>query len=181
MDIKKLEKLLKKENLEDQELFEFFKVKDKKEAVELWKKNLASIKFEWNDLLGYESFSLLYSKMQDFNETPNVFYLEMMTVSLFLRTYCDYDVDVISAFVRMIGILEFGFVTNKILDQMPEYVYYKQMFEKHRKETIKFIELQQSIETLSQLQDSTQDINMEELAQTAVKLRELKEEIIDNK
>jgi hypothetical protein len=46
MDIKKLEKLLEKDNLEDQELFDLFKVKDKKEAVELWKKNLASIKFE---------------------------------------------------------------------------------------------------------------------------------------
>jgi hypothetical protein len=35
MDIKKLEKLLEKENLENQELFNFFEVKDKKEAVEL--------------------------------------------------------------------------------------------------------------------------------------------------
>jgi hypothetical protein len=46
MDIKKLEKLLKKENLEDQELFDFFGVKDKKEAIELWKSNLDSLKFE---------------------------------------------------------------------------------------------------------------------------------------
>jgi hypothetical protein len=46
MDIKKLEALLKKEGLENQELFDFFQVEDKKEAAELWKKNLASIKFE---------------------------------------------------------------------------------------------------------------------------------------
>lgn len=181
MDIKKLEKLLKKENLENQELFEFFKVKDKKEAVELWKKNLASVKFEWNDLLGYDSFALLYSEMEDFDKVPNVFYLEMMTVSLFLRTYCDYDVDVISAFIRMIGILEFGFTTNQILSEMPEYIYYREMFEKHRKETMKFIELQQSIQTLTGLEESTKEINMEEIVKAADKLKEIKTEIIDSK
>jgi len=46
MDIKKLEELLKKDDLDNQELFDLFELKDKKEAVELWKKNLASIKFE---------------------------------------------------------------------------------------------------------------------------------------
>jgi hypothetical protein len=105
----------------------------------------------------------------------------MMTISLFLRTYCNYDVDVISGFIRMIGILEFGFVTNQALSKKPEYLYYKEMFDKHRTEIIKHIELQQSFETLSQLQESTENINMEELAGAAAKLRELKEDIIDKK
>jgi len=131
--------------------------------------------------LGYESFSLLYSKIEDFSGAPNVFYIEMMSVSLFLRTYCNYDVDVISAFIRMIGVLEFGFVTNQILGQVPEYLYYKEMFEKHRKEIIKHIELQQSFETLSQLQESAGEVNMEELVKASAKLNELKQELVEPK
>jgi hypothetical protein len=45
MDIKKLEKLMAKENLNNGELFQFFKIQEKKEAVELWEKNLSMLKF----------------------------------------------------------------------------------------------------------------------------------------
>jgi hypothetical protein len=131
--------------------------------------------------LGYESFSLLYSKIDDFKGDPNVFYIEMMSVSLFLRTYCDYDIDLISAFIRMIGILEFGFITNQKLIKMPEYLYYKEMFEKHRNEIIKHIELQQSIETLSQLQSATEEVSMEEIVKAATKLDDLRQEIVQPK
>jgi hypothetical protein len=181
MDIKKLEKLLKKDDLDNQELFDLFELKNKKEAIELWKKNLASIKFEWNDELGYESFSLLYEQVEDFKRNSNIFYLEMMTISLFLRTYCNYDVDIISAFIRMIGVLEFGFISNQILKEMPEFVYYKEMFEAHKKETKQLLEIERSMEVFDSLEKASGEIDMSELKKSTELLSELKDELIDKK
>jgi hypothetical protein len=181
MDIKELELLLKKQDLENQELFDLFEVKDKKEAVELWKKNLEHIKFEWNDQLGYDSFSLLYEKIEDFEKNSNIFYLEMMTISLFLRTYCNYDVDIISAFIRMIGILEFGFVSAQILNKMPEYVYYRHMFDEHKKETKQLLEIQRSMEVFDSLEKASGEIDMSELEKSTKLLSDLKNELVDKK
>jgi hypothetical protein len=179
MDIKKLEELLDKKDLQTEELFDLFKVKNKKEAVELWKKNLSILKFEWNDELGYDSFSLLYEKIEDFQKNSNIFYLEMMTISLFLRTYCNYDVDIISGFIRMIGILEFCFSSGQILGDMPEYVYYRHMFDEHKKETKNLLEIQRSMEVFESLEKASAEIDMTELEKSTKILADLKKEIVD--
>jgi hypothetical protein len=176
MDIKKLEKLMAKENLNNTELFEFFKIQEKKQAVQLWEKNLSMLKFGWNDEIGYDSFELIYSNLEDFNKQPNVFYLEMMKISLFLRTFCDLSVDLISAFIRMIGVLEFGFISRKALDNMPEYVYFSNMFEEHKKESRNFLEFQKSMEVLDQLEKASAEINLDDVKAATDELSNLKEE-----
>jgi len=181
MNIKKLEKLLEKENLNNEELFQFFDVKDKKEAVELWKKNLNDLKFEWSDEMGYDSFELIYSKIEDLDKQANVFYLEMMKISLFLRTFCNYDVDLISAFIRMIGVLQFGFISRKVLDNLDEYVYFSHMFEEHKKETKNFLEFSRSMEVLDQLEAASKEIDLKDIQSAAEDLSKLKEVFIDKK
>jgi hypothetical protein len=99
-----------------------------------------------------------------------------MKISLFLRTFCDLSVDVISAFIRMIGVLEFGFISRKALDSMPEYVYFSNMFEEHKKESKDFLEFQRSMEVLDQLEKASGEINLDDVKAATDELSNLKEE-----
>jgi hypothetical protein len=103
----------------------------------------------------------------------------MMTISLFLRTYCNYDVDIISAFIRMIGVLEFGFISGQILNKMPEYIYYRHMFDEHKKETKLLLELKRSMEVFESLEKASAEIDMSELEKSTKLLSELKNELVD--
>jgi hypothetical protein len=177
MDLKKLNKLLE-ERAETQEILDLFKLKDSDEAAVLWGKNLEKLKFKWNDEIGYGSLELLYDKTTE--EDGNTFYQELMKESLFLRTFCDFDVNIITAFVRMIGVLRFVYITRTFLTKLPEYVFFLEMFNEY-KEDLRFItEWKASTELLDQISQSS-NIDIEGIKEATNILAQLKEEMLPEK
>jgi hypothetical protein len=177
MDLKKLNKLLE-ERAETQEILDLFKLKDSDEAAVLWGKNLEKLKFKWNDEIGYGSLELLYDKTTE--EDGNTFYQELMKESLFLRTFCDFDVNIITAFVRMIGVLRFVYITRTFLTKLPEYVFFLEMFNEY-KEDLRFItEWKASTELLDQISESS-NIDIEGIKEATNILAQLKEEMLPEK
>ena len=177
MDARKLNKLLE-ERAETQEILDLFKLKDSDEAAVLWGKNLEKLKFKWNDEIGYGSLELLYDKTTE--EDGNIFYQELMKESLFLRTFCDFDVNIITAFVRMIGVLRFVYITRTFLTKLPEYVFFLEMFNEY-KEDLRFItEWKASTELLDQISESS-NIDIEGIKEATNILAELKEEMLPEK
>lgn len=177
MDLKKLNKLLE-ERAETQEILDLFKLKDSDEAAILWGKNLEKLKFKWNDEIGYGSLELLYDKTTE--EDGNTFYQELMKESLFLRTFCDFDVNIITAFVRMIGVLRFVYITRTFLTKLPEYVFFLEMFNEY-KEDLRFItEWKASTELLDQISQSS-NIDIEGIKEATNILAQLKEEMLPEK
>jgi len=152
MDFEKLAKLTEGE-VNKEELFNFFEIKDKKEAIKLWKQNLSYLKFEWNDTIGYQSLELLHEKT--WGEDSNIFYQELIKESLFLRTFCDYNTNLISAFINMIGVLEFIYITREYLKKMPEYVFFLEMFDEYKKDLRSLSEWKTSQKMLETMEEAS--------------------------
>lgn len=174
MDLEKLAKIIEGDINKD-ELFDFFNLKEKEEAIELWKNNLLYLKFEWNDLIGYESLKLLHEKT--WGEDNNIFYQELIKESLFLRTFCNYNTNLISAFINMIGVLEFIYITREHLKTMPQYVFFLEMFDEYKKDLRSLSEWktsQKMLETMEQASniDTTGIIEANEI------LSKLKDELL---
>lgn len=81
----------------------------------------------------------------------------------------------------MIGVLEFGFISNQILKQMPEFIYYKEMFDAHKRETKELLEIERSMEVFNSLEKASGEIDMSELKKSTELLSKLKEELVDKK
>lgn len=177
MDLKKLNKLLE-ERAETQEILDLFKLKDSDEAAVLWGKNLEKLKFKWNDEIGYGSLELLYDKTTE--EDGNIFYQELMKESLFLRTFCDFDVNIITAFVRMIGVLRFVYITRTFLTKLPEYVFFLEMFNEYKQDLRFITEWKASTELLDQISESS-NIDIEGIKEATDILAQLKEEMLPEK
>ena len=177
MDLKKLNKMLE-DKVETEKILEFFKLKDADEAADLWQKNLEKVKFEWNDEIGYGSLQLLYDKTTE--EDGNIFYQELMKESLFLRTFCDYEVNLITAFVRMIGVLRFVYITRTFLSNMPEYVFFLEMFNEYKQDLRFITEWKASTELLDQISESS-NIDLEGIKEAVDILAQLKEEMLPKK
>lgn len=177
MDLKKLNKLLE-ERAETQEILDLFKLKDSDEAAVLWGKNLEKLKFKWNDEIGYGSLELLYDKTTE--EDGNIFYQELMKESLFLRTFCDFDVNIITAFVRMIGVLRFVYITRTFLTKLPEYVFFLEMFNEYKQDLRFITEWKASTELLDQI-SKTSEIDIEGIKEATDILAQLKEEMLPEK
>lgn len=177
MDLKKLEELLEDKS-EIKDLFEFFNVKDAEDAAILWQKNLEMAKFKWNDEVGYGSLELLYEKTT--KEDNNTFYQELIKETLFLRTFCDYNVDIITAFVNMIGVLHFIFITRTFLKKMPEYEFFLEMYNEY-KQDLRFIsEWRASTDLLDQISKSS-EIDIEQVKEATDILAQLKDEMLTKK
>lgn len=177
MDARKLNKLLE-ERAETQEILDLFKLKDSDEAAVLWGKNLEKLKFKWNDEIGYGSLELLYDKTTE--EDGNIFYQELMKESLFLRTFCDFDVNIITAFVRMIGVLRFVYITRTFLTKLPEYVFFLEMFNEYKQDLRFITEWKASTELLDQISESS-NIDIEGIKEATNILAQLKEEMLPEK
>lgn len=177
MDARKLNKLLE-ERAETQEILDLFKLKDSDEAAVLWGKNLEKLKFKWNDEIGYGSLELLYDKTTE--EDGNIFYQELMKESLFLRTFCDFDVNIITAFVRMIGVLRFVYITRTFLNKLPEYVFFLEMFNEYKQDLRFITEWKASTELLDQISKSS-EIDIEGIKEATDILAQLKEEMLPEK
>lgn len=177
MDLKKLKKLLE-ERAETQEILDLFKLKDSDEAANLWGKNLERLKFQWNDEVGYGSLQLLYDKTTE--EDGNIFYQELMKESLFLRTFCDFDVNIITAFVRMIGVLRFVYITRTFLNKLPEYVFFLEMFNEYKQDLRFITEWKASTELLDQISKSS-EIDIQGIKEATDILAQLKEEMLPEK
>lgn len=177
MDARKLNKLLE-ERAETQEILDLFKLKDSDEAAVLWGKNLEKLKFKWNDEIGYGSLELLYDKTTE--EDGNIFYQELMKESLFLRTFCDFDVNIITAFVRMIGVLRFVYITRTFLTKLPEYVFFLEMFNEYKQDLRFITEWKASTELLDQISESS-NIDIEGIKEATDILAQLKEEMLPEK
>lgn len=174
MDLKKLAKITEG-NINKDELFNFFNLKGKQEAIELWKNNLLHLKFEWNDLIGYESLKLLHEKT--WGEDNNIFYQELIKESLFLRTFCDYNTDLISAFISMIGVLEFIYITRNFLKTMPEYVFFLEMFDEYKKDLRSLSEWKTSQKMLETMEEAAK-IDTTDIIKANEILSKLKGEIL---
>lgn len=177
MDARKLNKLLES-RAETQEILDLFKLKDSDEAAVLWGKNLEKLKFKWNDEIGYGSLELLYDKTTE--EDGNIFYQELMKESLFLRTFCDFDVNIITAFVRMIGVLRFVYITRTFLTKLPEYVFFLEMFNEYKQDLRFITEWKASTELLDQISESS-NIDIEGIKEATDILAQLKEEMLPEK
>lgn len=177
MNLKKLEKMIDS-RVEVEELFEFFNVKNKEEVIELWKNNLNVLRFVWNDGIGYESLKLLYEKTTE--EDGNTFYQELMKESLFLRTFCNYNIDVITAFVRMIGILQFIYITRTFLKKSEEYQFFIEMYDEYKKDLRFITEWKASSDLLKQISESS-EIDIEQIKEATDILGQLREEVLPKK